>query len=254
MWYIIIGIIIILIILMSSKTTEIQSQSKSLSVSDVCATIVEPRAHPHLEYVLTNFSHHLPSEVNLILFHGKAAKEYVHSLPIVKQLLAQKRLKLVKMARNNLKADEYNKYLKSGHFWQHINKSKVLVFQTDSVLCSQSPFVLQDFLHLDYVGARTLWSNNFGGNGGLSLRDTKLSKLALKMYAKKNKSPEDVFFPKYIHKLGGRIATKEEQDKFSTQNYFTQKSFGAHKVNSLLPKKLQPKFKAYCPEYLAEMP
>jgi hypothetical protein len=74
-------------------------------------------------------------------------------------------------------------------FWESVAGEKILIFQSDSALCSKSSYKLESFLQYDYVGAP--WATNIlsepglpiskldratrydlfeGGNGGLSLR------------------------------------------------------------------------------------
>ena len=97
---------------------------------------------------------------------------------------------------------------------------------------------IDDFTQFDFVGSRAYdgWTNIAeGGNGGLSLRDTRLS-LECSVEAGLDESDalrcaEDAHFILCMRERGGRLASKTEQDAFGTQNYFTDRSFGAHQAN-----------------------
>jgi hypothetical protein len=83
-------------------------------------------------------------------------------------------------------------------FWESIPAEKILIFQSDSAVCSLSPYFLELFLIYDYIGAAWRWNvfddnilrflsgsskrpkkstvisweenGFFGGNGGFSIR------------------------------------------------------------------------------------
>jgi len=58
--------------------------------------------------------------------------------------------------------------------WEQLAPAKhVLLFQLDSILCSNSPFEINDYLQYDFIGApiQDLAGWGLGFNGGLSLRN-----------------------------------------------------------------------------------
>ncbi len=60
--------------------------------------------------------------------------------------------------------------------WEQVRSaSRVLIFQTDSIICTNSNWTVDDFLEWDFIGAPLdpAW-NQEGYNGGLSLRNPKL--------------------------------------------------------------------------------
>lgn len=82
----------------------------------------------------------------------------------------------------------------------------MLIFQTDSVLCSMSPWSIEDFLRYDYIGAPWIdrWHGMDVGNGGLSLRKTKTMIRIIKSFKFKETENEDINFALGIYDLAAR--------------------------------------------------
>ncbi|KAG5189755.1 hypothetical protein JKP88DRAFT_301233 [Tribonema minus] len=97
--------------------------------------------------------------------------------------------------------DLYNRLLTSEKFWSRVMSEKVLLFQTDTRLCSNSKRSIRDFEKYDYVGAPWRPEHALGmrgrpqlrvGNGGLSYR-----KRAAMIEVVRNRdaaAAEDIFF------------------------------------------------------------
>jgi hypothetical protein len=73
--------------------------------------------------------------------------------------------------------DQYSRVLKSAEFWEGFTCDRILLMQSDTVLCSNSEVHLSDYFKYEYVGGRThnLDKHYFPGrrhlNGGLSFRN-----------------------------------------------------------------------------------
>jgi len=231
--------------ILQNPTTKI---NKSLPILGV---IVETRKHPDLSFVINNFldNTHVPVQ----LFHGKDNLNYIMSTSISK-LINDKKVYLTQLEINNLSSNLYNALFLSKEFWNNlISKNKILVFQTDAIICSHSNYSINDFISFDYIGSK--WPRNRpvglimdGGNGGLSLRDWKKSYDCLNRFPSKYwVGGEDGYFAFHIDLIGGKVARNNECAKFSTQEEFLFKSWGAHQV-SCLNKKEQLNFIEYCEE------
>jgi hypothetical protein len=133
-----------------------------------------------------------------------------------------------------------------------MGRGKVLVFQTDAVLCRLSEFLLSDFYMFDYIGSG--WGRYRpegivvdGGNGGLSLRDWSRTIECIERFPPSNwRGGEDTYYCFHMD-LIGKVAKNLESHKFGSQNNFLYKSLGAHKVDKMRPLK-QLLFLIYCPE------
>jgi hypothetical protein len=226
--------------------------SNNTPVGDaVWGVIVETREHPALEYVVCQFSKQL--NVGIQLFHGTANRSFIQDSKI-QALVEQGKVILTALETEMLSPVGYNALFLSEDFWNALlGRKKILVFQTDAILCSKSDYQLADFLDYDYIGSK--WPRKRpvgmlmdGGNGGLSLRDWRRSVACLDRF-----SPdlwpggEDGYFSFHIDVLGGRVGRGNECAQFSTQKEFLFKSLGGHKITELDSATLK-RFIQYCPE------
>lgn len=239
-----------------SPSTAVRPPPESASPEarpSVSACIVEPRDHPKLDYVIKNVADTLGPAVPIHLWHGRSMQVCADVDSTMCRLQHAGRLTTHRLDVDNLDWRSYSQLLSSRRFWDVQTSDKTLIFQTDSVLCSRSPETLAAFVHLDYVGSRAHddwdWIAN-GGNGGLSLRDTRLSRECSTETG--STEAEDVMFVRCIAQRGGRMATRAEQERFGTQNYFARDSLGAHQVNTQLVSN-RNSFRVYCPEYTDDM-
>ena len=143
--------------------------------------IVEARDHPNLIPVIDNFQYRLP-DVPIYVFHGitnleKLTRKYGKN---------PKNIHFIRINSDNLTIRQYNYLMTRPELWRSIHAENVLVFQTDSVLFSESKVNIEDYYKYDYVGApwgkmyryyirnaflfRALDKHTWTGNGGLSLR------------------------------------------------------------------------------------
>ena len=224
----------------------------SRPVSDrIWGVIVESRKHPSLEYIVNHFSRRL--DVGIQLFHSTLNETFIKNTSI-SALIEQGKVVLTSLRFETLSPVQYNALLLSKVFWNAvIGRQKILVFQTDSILCSNSEHVLDDFLDFDYIGSK--WPRERpvgmvidGGNGGLSLRDWgKLMECLNRFPASQWPGGEDGYFAFHIDLIADRVGRPKDCAKFSTQSEFLACSFGAHKISELDEDSLK-KFLQYCPE------
>jgi len=229
----------------STPIASLQPKQNTLGV------IVETRKSASLEFVIINFIEQTGLSVQL--FHGINNLQYVLASKI-RSYVDTGQVTLYELHTNTLNASMYNDLFLSRAFWEAmICRDKIFVFQTDSWICKESDFSLNNFLPFDYIGS--WWSRKRpvglvidGGSGGFSIRDWGKSMKCLKTFSPERwRGGEDGYFSFHMELLGGWIAKKEDCEKFSTQGYFNCKSFGAHQI-SLLPKSKQGRFIDYCPE------
>ncbi|MEW6677497.1 MAG: DUF5672 family protein [Pseudomonadota bacterium] len=219
------------------------------------AVIVETRCHPLLAHVINNV--HFCTGLTVQLIHGHENSNTTKAHPELRPLLDTGKLLLSELDARTLSAQKYNALLLHPDFWHALaGRNKILFFQTDALLCPNSPYKLDDFLDFDYIGS--WWPSNRpsgmlldGGNGGLSLRDWQYSTQCLERFPPQNwNGGEDGYFAFHIDYLGGRVGRDEDMKKFGTQYVFDYLSFGAHHISML--EKTDPdayrRFIEYCPE------
>lgn len=203
---------------------------------DPLGVIVETRAHPLLEKVTRQV---LAQGIPVQIFHGTQNADFVART--FAEDISAGRVHLTATDYATMGRADYNGLLMCRPFWEAlIGRGKILIFQTDAMLCPASPFSLRDFLDFDYIGsawgrARRRGIVVDGGNGGFSLRDWALSVAALDRFAPERwwAGGEDCYFAFHIELIGGRVAQTNEAARFGTQFWFLEKSFGSHKPQGL---------------------
>lgn len=213
--------------------------------------IVETREHKALEAVVDNVISTL--NIPIQLFHGTTNLDFILRSGLKKHVESGQ-LILTPLNLDVLSAPLYNALFLSLEFWNGvIGKNKILVFQTDAILCKKSDFEVSDFIDFDYIGSA--WNRSRpvgmianGGNGGLSIRDWSKTVEVLNRFPAINwPAGEDGYFAFHIELIGAKVANLQQSRKFGTQIEFVENSFGGHKVSDLSAKDLQ-KFLTYCPE------
>ena len=117
------------------------------------AVIVEPREHALLVPVVLNFLRHLPATWRIQIWHGTLNVRSVASAPALQEHISSGRIVLSDLGVENLHLGMYNALLTNSSFWRACLAEKVLLFQTDTAICEHSGRRIDDFLHLDFVGA-----------------------------------------------------------------------------------------------------
>jgi len=201
--------------------------------------IVEPRAHPLLQAVLQNVDANIPPSWVLYLFHGvsnrNAAAEAVRSVGPARQVV------LTGLSVDNLSPAEYNRLFTTSAFWEVVHAENVLVFQTDAMVCSESPYTLDAFTQFPYIGcpytADSVGKNgqwgghSFYGVGGLSFRKRSFMLRCIARAGSDTGAPEDVLFSDCVDDMphGHVVPTPKDLAKFCSQARFKAPSFGVHK-------------------------
>jgi hypothetical protein len=195
------------------------------------AVIIEPRNHMALEDVIDNIIINL--DVPIIIFHG------TENIKLVDNIISKypnSKFKKYNLNIKNLTITDYNNLLLSNNFW---NKSeyfgnRILLVQTDSGICNVD--MIKFSLDYDYCGAPWPRKDIIVGNGGFSLRNTKIMKYLIKKYIHlyplkiKDGQNEDVFFSYFLNKYySNNICPVNIAKKFSSENKVNKHAFGFHK-------------------------
>jgi hypothetical protein len=150
--------------------------------------------------------------------------------------------------------------------WENMVADHVLTFGGNAVLCGNSPRVITDFIHFDYIGAPWNFKKGVGGDGGISLRNRKtivsvidyeLSKTDIlsRDTAYKSWGQEDIFFVSRMMEMNQllnksyRLATRNDTLQFAAiESYANQEVLGASGILAGLSNEDRDKFITYCPE------
>ena len=193
--------------------------------SDRFAVLVEPRCDRRLQAVVNNVLTMLGMEWGLQVFHGTDNEDFVR-----RELAHIENVNYVNLNIPNLTPNQYRKLVTSAQFWSTVKGVHVLYFQTDALL--RRPGIDQ-FLDYDYIGAPWVNTNEVSGtrvgNGGLSIRNRQAMLDISRRHSNPGISP-DVFFSKFCHREGFRIANAEIAESFSVENVFHPDPLGLHKA------------------------
>jgi hypothetical protein len=160
--------------------------------------------------------------------------------------------------------------------WENMLADKVLLFGGGSVLCSNSPYTIDDFLQFDYIGAPWNAYRGVGGDGGVSVRSRNLMVQVIeyelskydhlpideqqtkKSTAYKNWGQEDHFFVSRILEMQKKNSFKDHPVRLATKNetmsfagiggLYNSDVFAVSGTLPDVPFKERDAFLALCPE------
>ena len=184
------------------------------------AVISENRNLPYLEEVIQNHQKYLPTTFEWLAYCSDNNRE-----------LFEKYSFMIEPCPDIGHRQDYSLQMVSESYWERLCEyDKALVFQHDSGILR---YGIEDFYEWDYIGAPHT-CNIEGGNGGFSLRTPKVMLNVCKKIEYKKHIGEDVYFSKNTAKCG-KLAPREECDKFSVEAIFKLGTFGYHNIDRYFP-------------------
>lgn len=227
-------LIIAVSIILSVHMTSMKCESFDMR-EKYTAVIVEPREHPALEFVLTNFLESLPANWDVLIMHGTKNRTFVEKIMDDKLVDYRSRIQLHDLHVDNLTIQKYNELLVSKEFHDQIPSEIFLVFQTDTMICKDSGIQLDEFVKYDYVGAPMPHIDGLVGNGGLSLRKKSKMLEIIEKCKYNGQDPEDYYYANACKEVELTKPSRETASRFSNEGEYSDKSFGVHKPWSAMP-------------------
>ena len=239
----IIFILFVFLILNNSFLNEKFTQKEKLDV----AVIVEPREHKYLIPVVLNFIENLPNETQIQIFHGTKNINFIKNG--LNKYIKSGKIKMNNLGKENIDRNYYSDMFTSSEFWHKIKGENILIFQTDSCLCSKPLKNINYYVNLGYgyIGG-PLNEKYIYQNGGFSLR--KKSKMLEAINTKKkgeNTWPCDKWFSVNKKNIVNPAPINIAKD-FAIERVFSKGPIGVHKPWSFLKKKELNELKKNCPE------
>lgn len=196
------------------------------------ALMIEDRASEQVVRAVQNILQHVPTDwkVQMIIpsehwpfYNASALSSFIHTGRVFMTPLV--------FPRVDFTGSEFiNLLLTSASLWHQVQGEKILYFQFDSVVCSNSSYNLSEFLDYDFIGAP--WRNGKCCNGGMSLRSR--AKM-LEMYEsgraqfRLHVTNEDVWLMRHLPRFNGRVAPAEVAQKFSVESVYHPRPWAVHK-------------------------
>lgn len=198
------------------------------------ALIVDDRTHFEVIRIVQNILEHIPTDWKIQMVLPISNWNYFNT-SILSPLIKSHRIVLtpLEFPRLDFTGSEFiNLLLTSADFWRQVQGEKILYFQTDSVICSNSSYKFSEFLNFDFIGAP--WPNGKCCNGGFSLRSRRKM---LEIYEsgrarfRLHSTNEDVWLGQNLPYFNGRVAPAEIAKKFSVESVYHPRPFAVHKPN-----------------------
>lgn len=195
------------------------------------AVIIDDRATVQLVTVVLNVLQHIPSDWKVQIFTLNQHWPFYQRSSLAPFIRSNRIFMTpIDFPRNNRSgADFINLFLTSPSLWLRVQGEKVLFFQIDSAICSNSSYKLTDFLHYDYIGAP--WKVGGCCNGGFSIRSR--TKTLLLLESEHGRYPlhqinEDGWFANNLPRFGGIVAPISVAKTFSVETLYHPRPFAVH--------------------------
>jgi len=202
--------------------------------NDLCGLIIDDRPNEILRFSVLNTL--LMTNLKLPIKIYTTKKSLLNTTKLFSDFIDHTQLiEIVTLETNKINIRFYNNLLKSLDLWADLTASKILVFQTDSLIIEPMEYSMFDF---DYIGALfckgksrcirfplfnkesqkeigSTWINQIYnadlipevlmGNGGLSIRSRKIMMRICSNETSEPNENEDIFFSRYIRKYSQNI-------------------------------------------------
>lgn len=210
------------------------------------AVTLEMTDRPQALPVLLHFMSVLDDDWTFRVYHSEAIAHRFDSHHLRKHLESGK-LTLIPVNIKFPSHPSVSDFLGRRTFWDALVPSEhILMFQFDSIMCSQSKSRVEDFFEYDFVGAPVnerfwqTWAAEFVMNGGFAYRKRSSLLRILEEYGElrdeRNRKylHEDQFFVDMLRLHGGKIPSLEVAKSFSVETVPGSAPLGVHKAATYL--------------------
>ncbi|KAJ9131654.1 hypothetical protein NKR23_g11637 [Pleurostoma richardsiae] len=204
---------------------EYASQNRSPFNESKVALLVENRAFPLLAPLMLHFMAVVPPDWRFRFMGSVDSVEHLNKSVAIREQVNAGKLDLTYIPSNMSTGsqEEISRFLTNLWLYEVVLQPAewLLIFQTDSILCANSPRNLNEFLDYDWVGAPWNPEGRFGGNGGLSLRRVSAIIDVLRHQERvPGSEPEDVWLADRLgHRPGAKLANGTVALTFSGEMY-----------------------------------
>jgi hypothetical protein len=209
------------------------------------AVVVEFRPTPLLVTIVLNVIQNIPEDWPVQIFHCNSNAQFIRSSRL-STLLKTGKIILTELDNHEGSFLQFTNALMTNiSFWKQVRGEKVLFFQTDSIMCSNSPHKITDYLQYDFIGAPWSAYEPRVGNGGFSLRSRNKTLALLQRKPYLGEMHEDMWYARHMSSVGF-IAPLNVAKTFSVETTFYPNPLGVHKL--LISKTDLNKLCDACPE------
>ena len=191
--------------------------------------------------VLLHFISVLDDDWTFRIYHCEAIGQRLAS-PLLDKHIASGKVTLIPLNIQFVNHEAVSLIFTEKHFWEHMAPAEmILMFQFDSILCSQSDLKVEDFFPYEFIGApinqAIVQSPTLIMNGGLSLRHRSSMLRVIETYggvSDVGMQFEDQFFCKYLHELNATLPSVDTAMTFSVETMYYSQPLGIHQATRFL--------------------
>lgn len=193
------------------------------------ALLIENRPNPILAPLMLHFMAVVPPDWKFRFMGSVESVEHINRSMAIREQVKAGKLDLSYIPANMSTSGQemISRFLTNLWLYETLLQPAewLLVFQTDSIICANSRYTINDFLEYDWIGAPWHPSSTWGGNGGLSLRRVSTMIDVLKNQVRvEDSDPEDVWLAERVsHHPGAMVANGSVSLKFSGEQYTGEK-------------------------------
>lgn len=215
------------------------------------AVIIETEMTPNLIPLMLHFSTVLGPTWTVLLFTLEEHWEEPKS-PAWKRAVAAKQFEIRFLPADTQLKDSgsVSRFLTKPWLWQQLEPARrILMFQSDSIICSKATTTVEDFFGYDFVGAPIDGVYGHGYNGGLSLRNPSLFLKITQEASFENSSAEfeDQWFYEEIKARDSQLPDVDVAKTFSVETIYYDKPLGYHQP-ARWQKDQMDQIEEWCPE------
>lgn len=176
------------------------------------ALLIENRANPILAPLMLHFMSVVPPDWRFRFMGSIESVEHINQSMAIREHVTAGKLDLTYIPSNMSTAGQemISRFLTNLWLYETVLQPAewLLVFQTDSMVCANSPHNINDYLEYDWIGAPWNPNGRWGGNGGLSIRRVSAMIQVLREQVRVDGSePEDVWLAERLaHRPGAKVA------------------------------------------------
>ena len=181
------------------------------------AILIESRPLFFLPMVVRNVMFFLGPTWNLHVVYGEDSERFLH------EDLADWDVNAIKLqGTTHLSRARRSEIMKSSEFWKIFPEEKLLVFESNSVMCGSN---VDEFLDYDFIGAPLGTAESFSLHGGFSLRSRR--KMIQCIVAGKDAGePEDEFFTRMMRQTGAATPDFASACRFAVSSTYEGRPLG----------------------------
>jgi hypothetical protein len=229
------------------------------------AALMETRASPNLVPLILHFASVLGPTWPIKIFTTPATIANLSTSAAFERKIADQSISFVHLPETETfkEHSSVSAFFSKPWFWEQLAPAeRVLMFQSDSIICANSRRTVDDFLEYDFIGAPVREGLGAGYNGGLSIRNVPLILEIVNNESwvedKKEKNGkykdgpnvdyEDQWFYAKMKERNAHFPTQEVASQFAVETILADEPLGYHQANVWQAGSMEQILK-WCPEY-----